>query len=53
VSDAEFEGIFRRVKANGIPYASGPDHHADGQKLVLYSFNPGKQVLAFFFSHEI
>jgi catechol 2,3-dioxygenase-like lactoylglutathione lyase family enzyme len=31
VSEAEFEAIFRRVKAKGIPYGSGPDHHADGQ----------------------
>jgi len=31
VSDAEFEGIFSRVKARGIPYGSGPDHHTDGQ----------------------
>jgi catechol 2,3-dioxygenase-like lactoylglutathione lyase family enzyme len=31
VGDAEFEGIFSRVKAKGIPYGSGPYHHADGQ----------------------
>jgi catechol 2,3-dioxygenase-like lactoylglutathione lyase family enzyme len=31
VSDAEFEGIFSRVKASRIPYGSGPDHHTDGQ----------------------
>jgi catechol 2,3-dioxygenase-like lactoylglutathione lyase family enzyme len=31
VSDAEFAGIFSRVKAKGIPYGSGPDHHTDGQ----------------------
>jgi len=31
VSDAEFEGIFSRVKARGIPYGRGPDHHTDGQ----------------------
>jgi len=31
VSDAEFEGIFSRVKAKAIPYGSGPDNHTDGQ----------------------
>src|SRR5262245_3178803 len=31
VSDAEFEDIFGRMKARGIPYGSGPDHHADGR----------------------
>ena len=31
VSDAEFEAIFSRVKARGIPYGSGPFHHTDGQ----------------------
>lgn len=29
--EAEFDEIFSRVKAKGIPYGSGPDHHADGQ----------------------
>jgi catechol 2,3-dioxygenase-like lactoylglutathione lyase family enzyme len=31
VSDGEFEQIFHRVKAKGIPYGSGPDHHTDGK----------------------
>jgi catechol 2,3-dioxygenase-like lactoylglutathione lyase family enzyme len=31
VSDAEFDAIFGRVKARGIPYGSGPDHHTDGK----------------------
>jgi catechol 2,3-dioxygenase-like lactoylglutathione lyase family enzyme len=31
LSEAEFEAIWSRVKARGIPYGSGPDHHADGQ----------------------
>ncbi len=31
VGEAEFEAIFSRVKAKGIPYGSGPDHHADGR----------------------
>jgi len=31
VSDAEFEGIFDRVKAKGIAYGSEPDSPADGQ----------------------
>jgi catechol 2,3-dioxygenase-like lactoylglutathione lyase family enzyme len=31
VSDAEFDAIFSRVKANGIPYGSEPDRHADGR----------------------
>ncbi|MGH7279615.1 MAG: VOC family protein [Candidatus Rokuibacteriota bacterium] len=31
VSEAEFEAIFGRVKAKGIPYGSGPYHHTDGQ----------------------
>jgi catechol 2,3-dioxygenase-like lactoylglutathione lyase family enzyme len=31
VSDAEFEAIFGRVKAKGLPYGSGPYHHSDGQ----------------------
>ena len=31
VSDAEFDGIFSRVKAEEIPYGSGPDHHTDGK----------------------
>jgi len=31
VGEAEFEAIFSRVKAKGIPYGSGPDHHTDGR----------------------
>jgi catechol 2,3-dioxygenase-like lactoylglutathione lyase family enzyme len=31
VSDAEFDAIFARVKDKGLPYGSGPDHHADGR----------------------
>jgi catechol 2,3-dioxygenase-like lactoylglutathione lyase family enzyme len=31
VSDAEYEAIFERVKARGIPYGSGPYNHTDGQ----------------------
>ena len=31
VSEAELEAIFGRVQAKGLPYGSGPDHHADGQ----------------------
>src|SRR5207244_3673711 len=31
VSEAEFEAIFTRVKAKGIPYGSGPHSHTDGQ----------------------
>jgi catechol 2,3-dioxygenase-like lactoylglutathione lyase family enzyme len=31
VSEAEFDGIFSRVKAKGIPYGSGPHSHTDGR----------------------
>jgi catechol 2,3-dioxygenase-like lactoylglutathione lyase family enzyme len=31
VSDAEFEGIFEKVKAKGLAYGSGPFNHTDGQ----------------------
>jgi len=31
VSDPEFEAIFGRVKAKGIPYGSGPFSHTDGR----------------------
>lgn len=31
VSDPEFDAIFGRVEARGIPYGSGPSHHTDGQ----------------------
>ena len=31
VSDAEFDGIFARVKAKKLSYGSGPFSHTDGQ----------------------
>src|SRR5262249_3099846 len=31
VSDEEFDAIFGRVKAKGLPYGSGPYNHTDGQ----------------------
>jgi catechol 2,3-dioxygenase-like lactoylglutathione lyase family enzyme len=31
VSDAEFDAIFSRVKAKGLPYGSGPFSNTDGQ----------------------
>ncbi|HEU5196791.1 MAG TPA: VOC family protein [Methylomirabilota bacterium] len=31
VSDAEFGGIFARVKAKGVPCGSGPDSHTNGR----------------------
>jgi catechol 2,3-dioxygenase-like lactoylglutathione lyase family enzyme len=31
ISEAEFEAIFGRVKAKGIPYGSAPYNHADRQ----------------------
>ena len=31
VSDAEFEAIFKRVKAKDIPYGSEPDDHENGK----------------------
>ena len=31
ISEAEFEAIFGRVKAKGLPYGSGPYNHTDGQ----------------------
>ncbi len=31
ISDADFEAIFGRVKAKGLPYGSGPRNHTDGQ----------------------
>ena len=31
VSDAEFDAIFGRVKAKGIPYGSEPHRHTDGR----------------------
>jgi catechol 2,3-dioxygenase-like lactoylglutathione lyase family enzyme len=31
ISEAEFEAIFGRIKAKGIPYGSGPYNRTDGQ----------------------
>ena len=31
ISDAEFEAIYQRVKAKGLPYGSGPYNHTDGK----------------------
>jgi catechol 2,3-dioxygenase-like lactoylglutathione lyase family enzyme len=31
ISEAEFEAIFGRVKAKGLPYGSGPYNHTAGQ----------------------
>jgi catechol 2,3-dioxygenase-like lactoylglutathione lyase family enzyme len=31
VSDTEFDAIFKRVKARGIPYGSGPFSHTDSK----------------------
>ena len=31
ISESEFEAIFGRVKAKGIPYGSGPFSHTDGK----------------------
>jgi len=31
ISETEFEEIFRRVKAKGLRYGSGPYNHTDGQ----------------------
>jgi catechol 2,3-dioxygenase-like lactoylglutathione lyase family enzyme len=31
ISEADFEAIFGRVKAKGLPYGSGPYNHNDGQ----------------------
>ena len=31
ISDAEFEAIYRRVKAKGLPYGSGPYNPPDGK----------------------
>jgi catechol 2,3-dioxygenase-like lactoylglutathione lyase family enzyme len=31
ISDAEFEGIYQRVKAKGLPYGSAPYNHTDGK----------------------
>jgi len=39
VSEAEFEAIFGRVQAKGLPYGSGPYTHTDGQ---LYARRGGR-----------
>jgi catechol 2,3-dioxygenase-like lactoylglutathione lyase family enzyme len=39
VSEAEFEAIFGRVQAKGIPYGSGPYNRTDGQ---IYSRRGGR-----------
>src|SRR5262249_22249539 len=39
VGEAEFEAIFRRVKARGLPYGSGPSSRTDGQ---LYTHRGGR-----------
>ena len=39
VSETEFEAIFGRVRAKGLPYGSGPDHHTDG---ALYTRRGGR-----------
>ena len=31
ITDTEFDAIFSRVKAKGIPYGSGPFSHTDGK----------------------
>ncbi len=31
ISDVDFDAIFGRVKAKGLPYGSGPRNHTDGQ----------------------
>jgi catechol 2,3-dioxygenase-like lactoylglutathione lyase family enzyme len=39
VNEAEFAGIWARVKAAGIPYGDGPDNHQNGR---LYSRRGGR-----------
>ena len=39
ISDAEFEAIYRRVKAKGLPYGSGPYNHTDGK---IYTRRSGR-----------
>ena len=39
VSDAEFDAIFGRVKAKGLPFGSGPFNHADG---LIYMLRGGR-----------
>lgn len=41
VSDAEFDAIFGRVKAAGLPFGSGPGHFDDGK---LNDWNGGRGV---------
>jgi len=31
VSDADYDGIFARIKAKGLPYGSGPYDHTNGR----------------------
>jgi catechol 2,3-dioxygenase-like lactoylglutathione lyase family enzyme len=47
VSEAEFEAIFGRVQAKGLPYGSGPFNHTDGQ---LYTRRGGR---GFYFEDPI
>lgn len=39
VTDPEFDAIFARVKARGLPYGSGPFNHTDGK---LYTRQGGR-----------
>ena len=39
ISEAEFEAIFGRVKAKGIPYGSGPFNRTDGR---IYTLRGGR-----------
>jgi catechol 2,3-dioxygenase-like lactoylglutathione lyase family enzyme len=39
VSEAEFEAIFGRVRAKGLPYGSGPSNRTDGR---LYARRGGR-----------
>jgi catechol 2,3-dioxygenase-like lactoylglutathione lyase family enzyme len=39
ISDAEFEAIYQRVKAKGLPYGSGPYNHTDGK---IYTRRSGR-----------
>ncbi|HYB10221.1 MAG TPA: VOC family protein [Alphaproteobacteria bacterium] len=39
VGNAEFDAIYARVKAKGIPFGSGPYNHTDGQ---LYTRRGGR-----------
>ena len=42
ISETEFEAIFGRVKAKGLPYGSGPYNHTDGQ---IYTRRGGRGFL--------